>query len=275
MDNKALFPNSIIGRPETVRVQTSMWRNWIEPFVEPASFTAREKTALVKQWLDAKLSPVTIKMLLSICKKYVEWSGYAYPANGNITRNIMRLQPAARSKSLSKSEAKKLLKAAQYDKIMYPILLLGIHAGLRKGEVFGLQRDDVDLLGGVIKVQRSWDGPTKSGRPRVVPISRELEQALISAFDFIQGRPVDRLFKPFDANARLAGYCHEAGVPEITFHGLRHTFATWALESGISPKLVQDALGHAHLSTTLDVYWDKTGGRMDLSFLEAEEEDPN
>jgi integrase len=45
-----------------------------------------------------------------------------------------------------------------------------------------------------------------------------------------------------------------AGVPAIRVHDLRHTFATLALGAGIHPKQVQEMLGHADVSITLDIY---------------------
>ena len=44
-----------------------------------------------------------------------------------------------------------------------------------------------------------------------------------------------------------------AGLPQIPFHCLRHTFATLMMPNG-HPKVVQEMLGHARISTTLDVY---------------------
>ena len=43
-------------------------------------------------------------------------------------------------------------------------------------------------------------------------------------------------------------------MPHIRLHDLRHTWATLALESGIHPKVVQERLGHANVSITLDLY---------------------
>jgi integrase len=45
-----------------------------------------------------------------------------------------------------------------------------------------------------------------------------------------------------------------AGVPAIRFHDLRHTSATLALLAGNHPKVVQERLGHANVSITLDTY---------------------
>ena len=46
----------------------------------------------------------------------------------------------------------------------------------------------------------------------------------------------------------------KAGLEPIGVHGLRHTWATLALESGVHAKVVQERLGHANIATTLDIY---------------------
>jgi len=58
----------------------------------------------------------------------------------------------------------------------------------------------------------------------------------------------DVLSKRFDAWVR------RAGLTRITFHGLRHTWATMAMEEGIHTEVVSERLGHANISVTLDIY---------------------
>ena len=67
-----------------------------------------------------------------------------------------------------------------------------------------------------------------------------------------------------------------AGVPRIRFHDLRHTSATLLLGSGEHPKVVQERLGHASISETLDRYshvsadmQQRAAARFDAIFDEA------
>ena len=46
----------------------------------------------------------------------------------------------------------------------------------------------------------------------------------------------------------------EAGFPDLTMHGLRHTHATILLEQGVNPTVVSERLGHASVATTMDIY---------------------
>ena len=48
--------------------------------------------------------------------------------------------------------------------------------------------------------------------------------------------------------------CHSAGIEHCHFHDLRHTFATNAKESGIDIQLISEILGHAHITTTMNIY---------------------
>ncbi len=46
----------------------------------------------------------------------------------------------------------------------------------------------------------------------------------------------------------------EAGLPHLTFHGLRHAHATMLLTSGVHPKVVSERLGHSNIAITTDTY---------------------
>ena len=52
----------------------------------------------------------------------------------------------------------------------------------------------------------------------------------------------------------MENYTKKAGLPHIRVHDLRHSHASMLINMGISPKLIQERLGHKSISTTLDVY---------------------
>jgi integrase len=63
---------------------------------------------------------------------------------------------------------------------------------------------------------------------------------------------------PLDASNLTRRYLYplleRAGLPRVRFHDLRHTFATIMLQNGEHPKVVQEMLGHANISETMDTY---------------------
>jgi integrase len=76
-------------------------------------------------------------------------------------------------------------------------------------------------------------------------------------FGFPDGRPFnpDRFSREFDRRQSAYNRDHpEAPLPRLTLHGLRHTWATIALEAGIPVKIVSERLGHASTTITNDVY---------------------
>lgn len=70
-----------------------------------------------------------------------------------------------------------------------------------------------------------------------------------------KGEPV----KNSTYDTALYKICDRAGLKPFCMHALRHTFATRCIERGVQPKVLQKILGHAHLSTTMDLYVHVTG----------------
>ena len=60
--------------------------------------------------------------------------------------------------------------------------------------------------------------------------------------------------RPWTLTRKLQGILHHAGLPHLRFHDLRHTCATLSLSKAVHPKFVQELLGHATISITLDRY---------------------
>jgi integrase len=144
------------------------------------------------------------------------------------------------------------------DTDLYKVVAFAIHTGLRRGEVEGLLRDCVDFDRREIIVRRSYchkthqlNEFTKGKKIRRVPMNdaviavladRRLLAPNAKVFDFDFQHFVDRIFKPMQKRA-------EVGV--ITFHDLRHSFASHLAMSGLSPFDIQKLLGHSDIKTSM------------------------
>jgi integrase len=123
------------------------------------------------------------------------------------------------------------------------IILLAIDAGLRRKEIFSLQRFEIKLDAGIIDLTGR---KTKALRQRTVVISPRLERELRQYFSKITFHPQGYLFfGQKDADRAFATACRRAGIKGITFHGLRHTAVTWLDEAGISNANRREMIGHA------------------------------
>ena len=67
-------------------------------------------------------------------------------------------------------------------------------------------------------------------------------------------RPDGRALVPWAVSKAFRDRSRAALLPPIPLHGLRHTYATLALSSGVNPRIVSGRLGHSTVALTLDVY---------------------
>jgi integrase len=131
---------------------------------------------------------------------------------------------------------------------------ISVYAGLRQGEVAGLRRDALDFDRGLIRVDRSYDGPTKSTHVRWAPMPPELA-AVLRPWLLRHPGPlvVTKEGEPLTEDAALYGYakraCKRAGLDRVTFHQLRHTAASH-LALRVPLPMVGAVLGHADPKTT-------------------------
>jgi integrase len=255
------------GRPNTIKVKQSLFDNWVKPFLKS---DGSDLDVAVQHW-ENNLEPNTTKSLLYIAKAWVkDEKGIDLDVRDHIAR-VSRSKQENPVLTLTREEIIKLKATCKAeDEDMYLALMLALCTGMRRGEVFGLQWQDIDLLKGRLTVSRSYSGPTKTGKSRLVPISSELEEELVARCPVKSYNRSEKLVcVTFDPNPRLRRMARKAGIREdFTFHTLRHTFATLALEAGRSPKLVSTTLGHASLATTLNIYWNSSGESLDLGFLD-------
>jgi len=258
------FEQTLIGRPNTILTQVSLFRHWVQPYLTK-KLDDKFIPHLVAIWGKEGLKPGTIKGLINVASKYVEFMTGEKPKTRGMVK-IMENMVESEIKCWTKPEAEKALEVCKEEMPwLYLPLLVTLHTGCRRGEFVGLIWSDIDFVKGTIKIQRSYFGPTKTGKPRVIPISNKL--ALELEKHYIVGQEDQVVYNGGDLNYHIHKLCDLAKVRKISWHGLRHSFATLALEAGVSPRQVQAILGHASLSVTLDLYWNLFSEKVDLGFL--------
>ncbi len=212
-------------------------------------------------------------------------------SDGLVQRNAAQVKAPRPEKPeirpLSPEQARKLIATANETGARYAALyVLALHTGMRVGQLLGLQWGDVDLDASsagatpTIQVRRTLSETRtghkfelpKSGKGRSIKLSRKAVEALRShrarqngeklrlgslwqdnglVFPSVTGTTTSgtnllgRYFRPL---------LKRADLPPVRLHDLRHTCATILLMAGKHPKYVQELLGHASISITLDTY---------------------
>lgn len=72
--------------------------------------------------------------------------------------------------------------------------------------------------------------------------------------DLVFAWPDGRTYHPERFSRSFVRLVNRWGLPPLSVHGLRHTWATLALQSGVHPKVVQERLGHSSIAVTMDIY---------------------
>jgi integrase len=171
---------------------------------------------------------------------------------------------------------------------LHPAWWMLAMTGMRRGELLALRWRDLDLEAGTASVRRSVgvvrvkgqgatiaEGPTKSGRPRVIDLdpatitllrahrrergamALQLARDGAVVFGDHEGRHrhPERFSRMFSETlARCAKQLGDTAPPVIRLHDLRHTHATLMLAKGEPVKVVSERLGHASPTVTLSVY---------------------
>lgn len=228
--------------------------------------------------LESGLSHKTIKDILIVLKMILKFGA----KNKWFEYTPFDIQfPTEREKHslevLTKSDQKKIMNHIQDH---FTFRNLGVYiclsAGMRIGEICALTWEDVDTDRGVISVNRTiqriyiiedgirkteliLDTPKTKNSIREIPISKDLLRLLkpfkkiVNPSFFVltnDARPTEpRTYRSYYKNLM-----HELGMPELKFHGLRHSFATRCIESNCDYKTVSVLLGHSNISTTLNLY---------------------
>lgn len=216
--------------------------------------------------------------VLSQALKYAVRQGY-------LGRNPCELvdPPSPQGKkmrTLDPAEVVILLDTAQ-GSYYYPVIYTALSSGLRQAELLGLRWRDLDLgIVPSISVSRSlykrkgvceFREPKTEHSSRLVVMTPPLADFLREyskdrkvlyhelgnnlsldhlVFSNVEGEPIDPGVLSHSFN-RIA---KRAGLDNVRFHDLRHSFASLALKQGIHPKIISEALGHASVAFTMDCY---------------------
>jgi len=265
------------------------WANWVEKFLKRAkneylnSTYANYKLNLDKWvnpvWNNRFIDEITSSDVHSLIFEHVTGVS-SYTRRGHIkiikrvfnlaieegvlTRNPVvgiKVKVADSNQAvLNKNEIEIFLREAKsIEHRFYSHWALALLTGMRSGELSALRWTDIDFVTGFINISKSWtryngEGPTKTAKNRVCPISKECRKFLLE-LKLKTGKDEFVLPRSWEWDlGHLAqvtrDFCKGIGITPIRFHDLRATFITQMLNNGVPLAKVMAIVGHSSLKTT-------------------------
>ncbi|WP_422487329.1 site-specific integrase [Gudongella sp. DL1XJH-153] len=253
--------------------------------------------------LDGKggLSPSTIKHLhetirMSLNEAVID--GYIMK-NPSLNCNINFKKIKDKKKFYTAEEQLKIIGAINTESTTELLILTDMLTGLRKGEITALTWDDIDFENLSIHVNkaitqfknrddegnnyvREIKEPKTKSSNRYVPITEELAVLLKKHKQRMlqQNLKAGKSSKEYNIVFQSTNGTHlmqanvsrswrnvlkRAEVDPISFHGIRHSYATRLAENNVHPKVTQSIMGHSTISTTLDIYSHVSNTMVDSS----------
>ena len=239
-------------KPKTIAREKTVFRT-LRLFI-PNERIRNISASTIRQYVhyridDCKVSPATVNAELRTLKSFF---------NILIAHDYVQVKPIMSVKLLavenkepqtfSDDEIEKLLKEVD-DPNYLDLIQMYLHTGARRAELLlpNFTWENIDFKGKMIRLRGKFD------KERLVPLDRK-------AFDILHKRKYQqKLEYPFNFNydymyKKIKKYITDAGIPDGTLHGLRRTFGSKLVQSGVDIYIVSKLLGHSSVKVTEQAY---------------------
>ncbi len=191
----------------------------------------------------APLSAASINRPLALLRHLLRLARDEWGVLRDVPTVRLEREPEGRLRWLESDEEARLLAecAKSQNPHLLDIVIVALETGMRQAEIMGLTWDRVDLSRGVFRLEQ-----TKGGRRREVPMRQRV-------YDLLAAKPEPRTGRLWPIDFPRAAWEHavaEAKIESLSFHDLRHSFASWFVMRGGQLQALQQILGHRSLTMT-------------------------
>ncbi|MCX6714768.1 MAG: site-specific integrase [Candidatus Uhrbacteria bacterium] len=247
------------NKPSEQRTKMLNLKNHLLPFFGRLPLK-KISSSLVEQYkakkLSENLSPKTVNnhlVVLSKCLHTAKDWGHV-----NDCPTIKHLKTVSqRLDFLSPIESQQLIENASYP-MWQEMVFLALRTGMRLGELFGLEWQDIDFPRRLLTVQRSIVqgivGTPKNGKTRHIPLTTDVCRALFEMRQpagLVFARPDGSPLSHIMAQNAIRQVCKRADVRRVSWHILRHTFASQLATRGVPLTAIKELLGHSSITMTM------------------------
>lgn len=269
----------VLGRKaETVRGYKTTAERFYQPLgtILAKSLTTYHLEKFVAQMVDNGLSPKTVKNTIGLLSSaYIHAIKIGQLSENPCSRVTLPKANPRDIRILYMDEIPLFLDAISEcdlnEKCAYELALF---LGLRRSEIIGIKESDVDIISGMINIHNTrhrtegvdHDQDTKtpqSERTLALPDILLIDLAKLmqmhrdskyTSTDYLIQNGVGNPLNGQALSSRLDRLEEKKGLPHVTLHGLRHTYASLLNASGVDMAMISKELGHSNLATTMNIY---------------------
>ena len=199
--------------------------------------------------LEDGIKQSTLNREMSVLRRMFRWGAEQGLVHASNIPTIKTKKESHKIITVSVDDEARLL--AQCPKWLSDMVIVAVDTGCRSGELLSIKWGDVDLRAGYVRVKTEKAGGSRNlyMTPRVFKVFSSMPTGLpdVGVFQHPRGKyRVSTLGEAFSNAVKKAGLSNR-----ITFHSLRHTFATRQTQKGTNPFVLMELLGHSTLEMVL------------------------
>ncbi|MDR2724008.1 MAG: site-specific integrase [Holosporaceae bacterium] len=247
---------------KTYKTRLSIYRNQISDCIKQktlSEISVQDVEDVKSHMIENNMSADHIKKAVNLIAQVFKFAINRYGYDGEIPTTNVKLskEDDKRERFLTKNEAESLLKVLkESSEQIHDIALISLYSGLRAGEIFDLEWQDVNFDN-----KRLFIKDRKNGGNALLPMHDKVEKMLLKrkpehaagyVFKSINGEQVRDISNSYERAVKRLGF--NANVADrrqkVLFHTLRHTYASWLVMNGVDLYTVQRLMGHKDITMT-------------------------